>query len=160
MQNGTYTTHGPIVLNHELSECPSHDPSDCLDNYTVSEMVKWYPTIKSTFTHIVPIAVAINQTQPYVETNITFPDFSQYTSSRASASDGSSSASSSATASASSSSSASTVSPSSSGSTSQSAAPSTSKASGGIGTVNYKVRGFSSVVMLAGGAVLLMNWVA
>jgi len=66
MQNGSYATYGPIVLNHELN------------NYTMSEMIKWYPQIKSAFTHIVPLASALNVTHPYAEQNYTFPDFAQY----------------------------------------------------------------------------------
>ena len=45
----------------------------------MSEMVKYYPQIKAAFKHMVPIAVAFNITQPYVETNVTYPSFDHYT---------------------------------------------------------------------------------
>ena len=49
-----------------------------LDNFTMSEFMKWYPQIKSTFKAVVPIATAYNNTHPYEEQNITYPDFSDY----------------------------------------------------------------------------------
>ncbi|KAL7420139.1 chitin deacetylase [Cryptotrichosporon argae] len=64
--NGSYATYGPVVLNHELN------------NFTMSEMIKFYSQIKSAFNHIVPIATAMNWTTPYVETNYTYPDFATY----------------------------------------------------------------------------------
>lgn len=64
--NGTYTSYGPVVLTHELT------------NYTMSESLSFYPKIKAAFNHIVPIAAAYNMTHPYVEQNITYPDFQAY----------------------------------------------------------------------------------
>jgi len=98
--NGTYKDHGPVVLNHELT------------NFTMSAFIQEYPKIKQAFQHIVPICTAINDTHPYVETNFTCPTFSEYISgvhntststadNGGSAPSGSSSASASATASAS-----------------------------------------------------------
>ena len=49
-----------------------------LDNFTMSEFMKWYPQIKSTFKAVVPIATAYNNTHPYEEQNITYPAFSDY----------------------------------------------------------------------------------
>lgn len=50
-----------------------------LDNFTMSEMVKYYSQIKSAYKAVVPIQAAYNITNPYAETNYTYPDFSQYT---------------------------------------------------------------------------------
>lgn len=46
----------------------------------MSEMMTYYPKIKAAFSHIVPIAAAMNQTNPYVETNWVYPTFEQYIS--------------------------------------------------------------------------------
>ncbi|KAJ7590427.1 carbohydrate esterase family 4 protein [Mycena floridula] len=64
--SGTFDTVGAIILTHELN------------NYTMSEAVKWYPQLKAAFNHIVPVGVAMNKTHPYVETNYTLPTFAQY----------------------------------------------------------------------------------
>ncbi|WOO82799.1 Chitin deacetylase [Vanrija pseudolonga] len=64
---GAYATHGPVVLNHEIN------------NYTMGELIKQYPAIKAAFKYIVPIATGLNISNPYEETNITFPTFAQYT---------------------------------------------------------------------------------
>ncbi|KAI0056293.1 chitin deacetylase [Artomyces pyxidatus] len=63
---GTYNTQGTIMLTHELN------------NFTMSEAVKWHSGLMSAFSHIVPIGVAYNKTQPYLETNFTQSNFSQY----------------------------------------------------------------------------------
>lgn len=65
-QNGTFNERGTIVLFHELT------------NFTMSEAVKFYPQLKAAFDHIVPVGVAYNITQPYVETNYSQPTFDQY----------------------------------------------------------------------------------
>jgi len=65
-QNGTFATTGTIMLTHELN------------NYTMQEAMNWYSQLKSAFTYIVPVLAALNQTQPYVESNITGPTFQQY----------------------------------------------------------------------------------
>jgi hypothetical protein len=64
--NHTYSTYGPIVLAHELT------------NFTMNEMIKYLPAIKSAFAHVVPVAVAYNQTTPYVEQDVVFPTFEQF----------------------------------------------------------------------------------
>ncbi|KAJ8081457.1 hypothetical protein PM082_007302 [Marasmius tenuissimus] len=64
--NGTFATAGTILLQHEL------------DNFTVSKAMQYYPRMKEVVQHIVPVGVALNKTQPYVETNYTFPTFEQY----------------------------------------------------------------------------------
>ncbi|KAJ7038019.1 carbohydrate esterase family 4 protein [Mycena alexandri] len=69
---GTFDTVGAIMLTHELT------------NYTMQTAVDNYPKLAAAFDHIVPIAVAQNKTQPYVETNVTFPSFAAYTASRSS----------------------------------------------------------------------------
>lgn len=67
-QNGTFATGGTIMLTHELN------------NFTMSEAVKFYSQLKAAFKYIVPMGVATNQTQPYVETNYSLPSFDQYIS--------------------------------------------------------------------------------
>lgn len=66
-KNGTYSTHGPIVLNHEVN------------NNTMSEIINQYPNIKANFKYITPIATGYNLTHPYAEQDVTFPDFATYT---------------------------------------------------------------------------------
>lgn len=44
----------------------------------MSEAVKFYPMIKAAFKYILPIATALNETHPYEEQDITFPNFEQY----------------------------------------------------------------------------------
>ncbi|PBK86971.1 carbohydrate esterase family 4 protein [Armillaria gallica] len=66
MTSGAFSTQGTIMLTHELN------------NYTMSTAMKWYPQLKAAFQYLVPIAVAMNNTQPYVETNYSFPTFDQY----------------------------------------------------------------------------------
>lgn len=65
---GTFSTAGGIMLTHELS------------NFTMSEAIKWYPRLKASFSYLVPIGVALNKTQPYLETNYILPTFQQYIS--------------------------------------------------------------------------------
>jgi peptidoglycan/xylan/chitin deacetylase (PgdA/CDA1 family) len=65
---GNFNSAGAIMLTHELN------------NFTMSEAVKWYPTLKSTFSYLVPIGVALNKTYPYKETNYSLPTFEQYIS--------------------------------------------------------------------------------
>ncbi|KAH7872106.1 carbohydrate esterase family 4 protein [Lentinula edodes] len=64
--NGTFNFTGAIILTHELN------------NFTMSEAVQFYPQLKSSFQHIVPVGVSLNKTQPYVETNYSLPTFEQY----------------------------------------------------------------------------------
>lgn len=72
---------GAVILTHELN------------NYTMSVAVKWYDQLKDAFDvcssfffcplaktshqHIVPMATALNITQPYVEANYTFAKFGE-----------------------------------------------------------------------------------
>jgi len=68
-KNGTFNGAGAIILTHELN------------NYTMSEAIKFYPQLKSAFTGgIAPVGVTLNKTQPYVESNYSLPSFSQYIS--------------------------------------------------------------------------------
>ncbi|KAH7905995.1 carbohydrate esterase family 4 protein [Hygrophoropsis aurantiaca] len=76
-QNGTYSTAGTTMLTHELN------------NFTMSEAVKFLDQLKSAFKYLVPIGVALNQTQPYVETNYSLPSFAQYISGTTTVSGGS-----------------------------------------------------------------------
>jgi hypothetical protein len=50
-----------------------------LNNFTMSEAVKFYAQLKAAFKYIVPMGVATNQTQPYVETTYSLPSFEQCT---------------------------------------------------------------------------------
>ncbi|KAI0067440.1 glycoside hydrolase/deacetylase [Artomyces pyxidatus] len=79
--SGTFNTVGGIMLTHELN------------NYTMSEAIKYYPQLQAAFTHMVPIGVALNKTQPYVETNYSLPTFSQYVAGQTNVSGGSNSSS-------------------------------------------------------------------
>lgn len=60
-QNGTYATKGTIVLTHELN------------NDTMALMMENYPKIKAAFKNVVPVGVALNNTQPYLEKDFTYP---------------------------------------------------------------------------------------
>ncbi|KAF5346856.1 hypothetical protein D9756_010602 [Leucocoprinus leucothites] len=64
--DGTFSTHGGIMLTHELN------------NFTMSEAVEFYDKLQGAFKYIVPVGVAYNKTQPYVEKNYTQPTFEQY----------------------------------------------------------------------------------
>ena len=44
----------------------------------MSEAVKFLPQIKAAFKYVLPIAVAMNETHPYEEQDITYPNFEQY----------------------------------------------------------------------------------
>lgn len=66
--SGTFDTEGGIMLTHELN------------NYTMQTAMDFYSNLKSAFSHIVPVGVALNKTQPYVETNYSLPSFADCTS--------------------------------------------------------------------------------
>jgi hypothetical protein len=66
-QSGAFNSVGTIMLTHELN------------NYTMSEAIKFLPQLKSVF-KMVPVGVALNKTQPYVETNYSLPSYAQYVS--------------------------------------------------------------------------------
>lgn len=63
--NADFSTAGNIVLTHEI------------DGETMTEFMKFYPTIAKKFKHIVPITACMNDTKPYPE-DITYPDFADY----------------------------------------------------------------------------------
>jgi len=66
-QSGTFNSQGTIMLTHELN------------NYTMQEAINYHDRLKAAFKGgLVPIAVAMNQTQPYVESNYSLPSYSQY----------------------------------------------------------------------------------
>jgi len=81
-QSGAFNNAGAIILTHELN------------NFTMSEAIKFYPQLKAAFKSIVPVGVAYNKTQPYVEGNYSLPAFSDYTSGKTTASGAPSSSSS------------------------------------------------------------------
>ncbi|KJA22623.1 carbohydrate esterase family 4 protein [Hypholoma sublateritium FD-334 SS-4] len=64
--NGTFATAGTIILTHELN------------NFTMQEAIKFYPMLKSAFAHITPVGVAMNVSNPYLETEYKLPSFAQY----------------------------------------------------------------------------------
>ncbi|KAH7924384.1 carbohydrate esterase family 4 protein [Leucogyrophana mollusca] len=66
--NGTFSSAGTIMLTHELN------------NFTMSEAMKFHDQLQTAFKYLVPVGVAYNQTQPYVETNYSLPTFEQYIS--------------------------------------------------------------------------------
>ncbi|KAG6328256.1 hypothetical protein ID866_10832, partial [Astraeus odoratus] len=66
--NGTFASRGTIMLTHELN------------NFTMSEAVKFYSQLKSSFQYLVPVGVALNVSQPYVEASPILPNFEQYIS--------------------------------------------------------------------------------
>ncbi|KAK0491978.1 carbohydrate esterase family 4 protein [Armillaria luteobubalina] len=63
VQNGVFSTEGAIILTHELN------------NYTMSTAMKWYPQLKQAISCRSP--VALNNTQPYVETDYSMPSFEE-----------------------------------------------------------------------------------
>jgi len=66
LNSGTFDTVGAIMLTHELNE------------FTMDEAIKFHPMLAAAFEHLVPVGVAFNKTQPYVETNFALPTFEQY----------------------------------------------------------------------------------
>ncbi|KAJ3795071.1 putative chitin deacetylase [Lentinula aff. detonsa] len=82
-ENGTFNTEGSIMLTHELN------------NFTMQTAVTYYPKLKDTFKYLVPVGVALNKTQPYVETNYSLPTFDEYISGNVTTNSSSSSSSSS-----------------------------------------------------------------
>lgn len=69
-KSGTFDSVGAIILTHELN------------NYTMQTAIENYRALSEAFDYMVPIAVAQNRTQPYVETNFTMPSFASYIASR------------------------------------------------------------------------------
>jgi len=67
-KTGGFNEAGAIMLTHEIN------------NFTMAEAIKFYPQLKDAFKYIVPVGVAMNKTQPYVESNYTLPTFEQYIS--------------------------------------------------------------------------------
>ncbi|KAJ7189935.1 hypothetical protein B0H12DRAFT_1246494 [Mycena haematopus] len=65
---GVFNTIGAIMLTHELT------------NFTMQMAIDNHPKLAAAFSHLVPIAVAQNRTQPYVESNYTMPSFAEYIS--------------------------------------------------------------------------------
>ncbi|KAK0449048.1 carbohydrate esterase family 4 protein [Desarmillaria tabescens] len=131
--NGVFSTEGAIILTHELN------------NYTMATAMKWYPQLKAAFKYIVPVAVALNNTQPYVETDSTMPSFEQYISGETTTTDNSDSNSTTTTSSSSSTSSSAST---SSGGTNKSGSVSTSASASGsnsAGQSSSKTNGASPV---------------
>ncbi|KAL0573536.1 hypothetical protein V5O48_008421 [Marasmius crinis-equi] len=67
-KSGAFEREGAILLAHETN------------NMTMQEAVSYYPQLKAAFKHIVPVAVALNITQPYVENQFSMPTFQEYIS--------------------------------------------------------------------------------
>lgn len=66
--NGSFASAGAIMLTHELND------------FTMSEAMEYHDKLQAVFKYIVPVGVAYNNTQAYVETNYTLPTFEQYIS--------------------------------------------------------------------------------
>ncbi|GAA5975002.1 hypothetical protein JCM11641_006798 [Rhodosporidiobolus odoratus] len=65
-KNGTFNTAGTIVLTHELN------------NDTMSISQQYLPKIKEAFKYVVPVGTCQNNTNQYVESGYSYPDFAQY----------------------------------------------------------------------------------
>ncbi|CAO3650249.1 unnamed protein product [Cunninghamella blakesleeana] len=68
--NGSMSTHGNIVLTHEIN------------NTTMSLAVTNLPNIMKNYKHVINVATCANITYPYQETTVSFPSFTQYLSSK------------------------------------------------------------------------------
>jgi peptidoglycan/xylan/chitin deacetylase (PgdA/CDA1 family) len=68
VSNGTFNNEGAIILTHELN------------NFTMQTAINYYPQLKAAFKHMVPVGVALNKTQPYLEANYSLPTFAEYIS--------------------------------------------------------------------------------
>ncbi|KAF8962880.1 hypothetical protein BDZ97DRAFT_1905073 [Flammula alnicola] len=64
-KKGMFDNVGTMILAHELND------------FTMAEAIKYYPMLKAVFKYIVPVAVGLNVTHPYVEDNYTMPSFVQ-----------------------------------------------------------------------------------
>lgn len=62
---GAFNERGTIILTHELT------------NFTMSEAIKMHPKLVAAFKYLVPVGVAYNWTQPYLEQNYYLPSFAQ-----------------------------------------------------------------------------------
>jgi hypothetical protein len=58
---GTFSTHGTIVLSHELN------------NDTMALSTQFLPQINRAFKQVTPVGVCQNNTQPYLEKTYTYP---------------------------------------------------------------------------------------
>ncbi|ESK94328.1 carbohydrate esterase family 4 protein [Moniliophthora roreri MCA 2997] len=65
-ESGAFANEGAILLAHETN------------NMTMSQAIKYYPRLKQAFKVIAPVAVCLNNTQPYVEPDYSMPTFEQY----------------------------------------------------------------------------------
>ncbi|KAL9713262.1 hypothetical protein Ac2012v2_004502 [Leucoagaricus gongylophorus] len=65
-KSGTFASRGAIMLTHEIN------------NFTMQEAIDYYGRLQDVFKYIVPVGVAYNGTQPYVEKNYSMPTFEQY----------------------------------------------------------------------------------
>ncbi|KAL0059110.1 hypothetical protein AAF712_014181 [Marasmius tenuissimus] len=63
---GNFSRQGAILLAHETN------------NMTMQLAIDNYSKLRGAFKHIVPVGVAFNKTQPYVEPDFKFPDFATY----------------------------------------------------------------------------------
>jgi peptidoglycan/xylan/chitin deacetylase (PgdA/CDA1 family) len=59
INTGSYNTRGTIMLTHELN------------NFTMSEAIKFLPDLQGAFQHVITVAQGLNVTHPYVEQNVT-----------------------------------------------------------------------------------------
>lgn len=75
--NGTMSTHGNIVLSHEIN------------NMTMEFAMQHYPEIKAAYKHVTDVATCANISHPYFEKSITYPSFEESVTHNASTATGS-----------------------------------------------------------------------
>ncbi|KAI7952046.1 hypothetical protein MJO28_007730 [Puccinia striiformis f. sp. tritici] len=63
---GAFNTHGTVVLSHELNAG------------TMNTSAAFLPKIQAAFKYVVPVAVCQNNSQPYLETDYTYPNFAEW----------------------------------------------------------------------------------
>jgi hypothetical protein len=71
--NGSMTTHGNIVLTHEIA------------NVTMSLALTNLPNIMKNYKHVINVATCANITYPYMERTVAFRTFDEYLSQNTSA---------------------------------------------------------------------------
>ncbi|KAJ7479745.1 carbohydrate esterase family 4 protein [Mycena latifolia] len=135
---GAFNSIGAIILTHELN------------NFTMQIAIDNHPKLAAAFEHLVPIAVAQNKTQPYVETNYSMPSFAAYISGTTEIAANSSISSASPSVS-----SPTSTSPASASAASQTTGTGTRTDTGGASALWVPVRGLAAILALLGAALCL-----
>lgn len=63
--NGSFANSGAISLEHESNE------------YTMNKAMEWYPKLKQSFKHVMPVVSCQNIKHPYEEDAVTFASFNE-----------------------------------------------------------------------------------